>query len=45
MLVRLNVVQNGRTSLHLASQNGHREIVEVLLDSGAVMDKGDEVIL
>ena len=42
-LVRLTVVQNGRTSLHLASQNGHKEVIEVLLNSGAVVDKADKV--
>ena len=41
--MRLTVVQNGRTSLHLASQNGHKEVIEVLLNSGAVVDKADKV--
>jgi ankyrin repeat protein len=37
------LLQNGRTLLHVASYNGNKEIVEILLDSGAVVDKGDKV--
>ena len=36
-------IQDGVTSLHLASFNGHKEVIELLLDSGASVDKADEV--
>ena len=37
-------IQSGRISLHQASQNGHKEVVELLLDRGADVDKADQVI-
>ena len=37
------IMQRGITSLHLASFKGHKEVVELLLDRGANMDKADEV--
>ena len=36
-------MQKGLASLHLASFKGHKEVVELLLDRGANMDKVDEV--
>ena len=32
------VIQVGFTPLHYASQNGHTDIVELLIDHGAVID-------
>ena len=36
-------LQKGITSLHLASFNGHKEVVGLLLDRGASVDKADKV--
>ena len=33
---------NGWTALMLASNNGHKEIVELLIEKGAEVDRGDE---
>ena len=38
-----DILQNGRKLLHLASQNSHKEIVELLLDRGVDVDEGDKV--
>ena len=38
-----DILQNGRKLLHLASQNGHQDIVEELLDRGEDVDEGDKV--
>ena len=35
--------QDGLTALHLASSEGHRDIVQLLLDGGAQLDIEDEV--
>lgn len=32
-------IQDGDTALHQASQNGHKEAVELLLDRGADVDR------
>ena len=37
------LLQNGVTSLFIASQNGHVEVVKLLLDRGASVDKAKEV--
>ena len=37
------IMQEGLTSLHLASWKGHKEVVELLLDGGADVDKADLV--
>ena len=36
-------MQRGRTALHLASKNGYKEVVQLLIDSGADVDEGDKV--
>ena len=36
-------MQRGRMSLHLASQNGYKEVVNLLIDNGADVDEGDKV--
>ena len=36
-------IQKGCTSLYLASQQGHKEVVELLLDRGASVDKPNMV--
>ena len=40
-----DILQNGRGLLHLASENGHKEVVELLLDEDADVDKEDNVML
>ena len=42
-IVLLHSLQNGTTSLSLASQDGHKDIVEVLLNHGAEVDLPDKV--
>ena len=38
------ILQNGRKLFHLANQNGHKAVVELLLDRGADVDEGDKVM-
>ena len=38
-----DTLQYGRGSLHEASENGHKEVVELLLEKGADVDKADKV--
>ena len=42
-IVLLHSLQNGTTPLSLASQKGHKDIVEVLLNHGAEVDLPDKV--
>ena len=43
MHTNLSYVQRGRTALHLASKNGYKEVVKLLIDNGADVDEGDKV--
>ena len=36
-------MQNGGTPLHIASRNGHVEVIGTLIESGADIDVVDEV--
>ena len=38
------LTQEGITSLHLVSNEGHKEVIELLLDRGASKDKTDKVL-
>jgi ankyrin repeat protein len=38
------IQQQGFTALYAASQNGRKDMVELLLDSGASVDKANTVI-
>ena len=38
------LTQEGFTSLHLVSNAGHKEVVELLLERDASKDKADEVL-
>ena len=38
-------VKDGTTPLYIAAQNGHEQIVQILLERGANVDLADEVIL
>ena len=38
-----SLMQDGFTPLYLASQNGHKEVVKLLLEEGANFDKQDKV--
>jgi ankyrin repeat protein len=38
-------LQDGRTALHQACQRGYKDLVELLIDSDADVDKGDEVTI
>ena len=41
--INLNVLNYlGETSLHLASENGHQPVVELLLDRGSDIDQKDK---
>ena len=42
-IVLLHSLQNGATPLIAASQNGHKDIVEVLLNHGAEVDLPNKV--
>ena len=37
------LIQDGRTALYIASQEGHTEIVEILLNRGADISHPDKV--
>ena len=37
-------LQSGATSLYIAAENGRTEVVEVLLKSGAAVDKSKKVL-
>ena len=38
-------MQNGGSSLYIASQNGHDRVVEKLLQAGATVDLQDKVVI
>ena len=38
-----SLMQYGHTPLIVASQNGHKEVVELLLDNGATVDQQNKV--
>ena len=40
-----DILQNGRGSLHVASENGHKEVIQLLLERGADVDKADKVYI
>ena len=42
-MIMFALLQDGRSSLMLASQNGHHEVVKVLLSAGAKVDLQDKV--
>ena len=42
-MIMFSSVQVGQSSLMLASQNGHNEVVKVLLSAGAKVDLQDQV--
>ena len=39
----MSLMQEGATALHMASQEGHNDTVQLLLDSGASVDKPTKV--
>ena len=41
----LSLLQEGRTPLHAASQLGRDDIVQVLIDKGAIIDRPSEVTI
>ena len=45
MWVVLSTLQDGASSLAVASQNGHREIVQMLIDCGANVNSQQQVCI
>ena len=45
IIFTLYIIQEGATALNLASELGHKEIVGLLLDRGADVDKIDTVLI
>ena len=41
--IMICLMQNGATPLHIASQEGHLEVVNLLVSHGANLDKSDKV--
>ena len=43
MLFAFVIVQIGQTALHKAAYNGHKDVIKILVDSGAAVDAKSNV--